>query len=483
MSFAVIGSAGYWLVADIHKSDEAARGRQVARQTAAGVSAFVRQQKDFVRLKATDANVNNILTRNRPRERRLLEENIRAGIPHAISAKIIPPGKSADVAALGVQTLEFLARALGAKKPAISEFHDLKTKSEHFDIYQPVIRNEKLLGHVLVSISTAPLKKLLSLTPEFDYIELHQSRAGEPQRVMAAFGDSRLAESWEPALIALDDSQSTIAYWVNQNRFDLLEGNRIMILILIALATMTAIGTTLILFATISHNVTHDIKTLVRMFRDVREGNVRATYPIALKEFAEAYGYMREYGRQLIEEQQKLKGMGLIDHLSQLSNRRHFEARLKKLFKLAEANGPTTVLIIDVDHFKQVNDTHGHDAGDALIVEFSKELRKAVRQSDFLARLGGDEFCVIYPLTPLEVAMTFAERLRKQLPRTIQLTKGVVHNLRWTGGLSAVLETDKKFDEVLWRADQALIRGKEAGRNITIICDSTGSLLKQSSAI
>jgi diguanylate cyclase (GGDEF)-like protein len=210
-----------------------------------------------------------------------------------------------------------------------------------------------------------------------------------------------------------------------------------------------------------------DIGSLSRMFRDVRKNALRESYPMELGEFAGVFDYLRESGRKLVEEKRKLKGLGLIDHLSQLSNRRYFEKRLKELFEATRTHGPSSVLIIDVDHFKQVNDQHGHDIGDALIVAFAKALREAVRQTDFLARLGGDEFCVIYPYAPLAKANAFVERLRKQLPRELQLPKGIVHPLKWTGGVSAIQDGDKKFDEVLWRADKALLEAKTAGRNNT----------------
>jgi len=132
--------------------------------------------------------------------------------------------------------------------------------------------------------------------------------------------------------------------------------------------------------------------------------------------------------------------------------------------------------MIDMDHFKKVNDIYGHDAGDALIVGFANALRKVVRQNDVLARLGGDEFCIIYTYASLENAKNFVERLRRQLPREIPLTKGVIHQLRWTGGLSAMHDKDTKPDDVLWRADQALLQAKEAGRNITKVYDpATGA--------
>jgi diguanylate cyclase (GGDEF)-like protein len=207
------------------------------------------------------------------------------------------------------------------------------------------------------------------------------------------------------------------------------------------------------------------------MFKDVRDGSVRVDYPMKLKEFTEIFDYFRDRGQKLIEEQQKLKDMGLIDHLSKLGNRRHFENRLKELFESSKSNGPSSVLIIDVDHFKAVNDKHGHDAGDALIVGFASALRKVVRQTDVLSRLGGDEFCIIYTYAGMDRAAVFAERLRKQLPREISLTKGVIHHLRWTGGLSTMTDEDSKPDDVLWRADQALLRAKESGRNNTKLYD------------
>lgn len=242
-------------------------------------------------------------------------------------------------------------------------------------------------------------------------------------------------------------------------------------LALVAAALFGASAVLLRLYRVIGAAVRHDVRSLTRMFRDVREGELRERYPLALREFSEALSYLRASGRKLVLEKKRLKNLGLMDHLSQLSNRLHFERRLAQLFEARKSKGPSAVLLIDVDHFKAVNDQNGHDCGDALIVKFSSALRANVRHSDFLARLGGDEFCVIYPYTTVERARTYAERLRQQLPRQLTLTNGITHTLRWTGGLSAMTDADNKFDEVLWRADKALFRAKEAGRNNTKVYD------------
>lgn len=236
-----------------------------------------------------------------------------------------------------------------------------------------------------------------------------------------------------------------------------------------ALAGIIGLGVWLFLITV--PTVRHDIYTLVRMFKDVRQGAVRVAYPIMLTEFAAAHRYLRSWGMEMVAEKERLKGMGLIDHLSQLSNRRHFELRLKELFDSSRTHGTSSVLIIDIDYFKQVNDKHGHDAGDALIVQFAALLRTNVRHTDVLARLGGDEFCIIYTYVPLNKAQELVERLRRALPREVELKPDVRHGLRWTGGLSAFHDADLKPDDVLRRADQALFRAKEDGRHRTVIYD------------
>ena len=249
--------------------------------------------------------------------------------------------------------------------------------------------------------------------------------------------------------------------------------------ILLASALLVIIVSSLLLWFLIALAVRHDIRSLARMFGDMHDGKLRVDYPMMLGEFARIFRLLRSSGTRLIEEKQQFREMGLIDHLSQLNNRRHFEKKLESLFASSKVNGPSSVLIIDVDHFKLVNDEHGHDAGDALIVGFSAALRKVVRNTDFLARLGGDEFCIIYTYASLDKAKGLVERLRRELPRHINLPKGVVHTLRWTGGLSGMKDSDRKFDDVLWRADQALLEAKQRGRNNTLICAGMPAEMKR----
>lgn len=219
-----------------------------------------------------------------------------------------------------------------------------------------------------------------------------------------------------------------------------------------------------------------DALTLAGMIEDIRQGDLKPEYPVAMDEFRDLQNQLNESGGHLVNERRKLEDLGLTDHLSGLPNRRAFEMRLAQHLVQARMGFPTAVLLLDVDHFKSVNDRHGHDAGDALIRIFAESIHDAVRRTDYVARLGGDEFCIMFPFTDLATAFMLAERLRSKLPATAELGNGVQHRLRWTGGLSVMMHHDDKADDVLWRADKVLLEAKAAGRNRTFVYDSPEKL-------
>ncbi len=169
------------------------------------------------------------------------------------------------------------------------------------------------------------------------------------------------------------------------------------------------------------------------------------------------------------EERQKLLILGLTDPLCDVGNRRALEQWLRRLFERPDTKAPVSILLIDLDYFKDINDRYGHDIGDQVIRTFAEELKDRVRERDLIARMGGDEFCIVFPQTRLSVAMSLAGRLRTQLPSTMEVTEGVFHTLGWTGGLSVTDPFDMNYKQVLKRADRALLNAKHQGRNRTKI--------------
>jgi diguanylate cyclase (GGDEF)-like protein len=152
------------------------------------------------------------------------------------------------------------------------------------------------------------------------------------------------------------------------------------------------------------------------------------------------------------------------DQLTGLYNRRHFDEELKKLRVLR--NPPEcSVLMADVDFFKKVNDTHGHDGGDAVLKAVASVFREGLREQDVCARFGGEEIAVLLPSTPLGGAMELAERLRLALERKV--IRHATREIRVTAsfGVATYPGTARSWDALLVAADKALYEAKRGGRN------------------
>jgi diguanylate cyclase (GGDEF)-like protein len=188
---------------------------------------------------------------------------------------------------------------------------------------------------------------------------------------------------------------------------------------------------------------------------------------MSLAEFQSPLETMLKLGKVMLGRQKEVTSQARLDHLSQVNNRRSFDEKQKELFATLKDGWSHSLLILDIDNFKQVNDTFGHEAGDQLIIKFGNVLKSCLRNSDFIARLGGDEFCVLFPYTQLDKAQELADRLRANMPESVELIPGVTQKLSWSGGLSEYSRDDKQDNEALARADAALLEAKRGGRNAT----------------
>jgi two-component system cell cycle response regulator len=173
----------------------------------------------------------------------------------------------------------------------------------------------------------------------------------------------------------------------------------------------------------------------------------------------------KRYTEKLRDNVQLSIEMAITDVLTGLHNRRYMESHLATLVEQANARGkPLTLLILDIDFFKSINDTYGHDAGDDVLREFAHRLKKSIRGIDLACRYGGEEFVVVMPDTDMTVAAMVAERLRRRIAsepfKIAQGDKSVTISI----GIAA-LGPDDTPAHVLKRADQALYRAKHEGRN------------------
>lgn len=175
------------------------------------------------------------------------------------------------------------------------------------------------------------------------------------------------------------------------------------------------------------------------------------------------------YRERLEKAKKELETMSLTDALTDLPNRRHLMENLKcELSKHARHKRPLSVAILDIDHFKRVNDTYGHICGDHVLSGLAKIFPDHLRTYDFVARYGGEEFCVILANTTLEEAFIVVERLRAAVQEASLQADG--HEIRITVSIGITSNEGPEkitMDSILGRADKALYRAKAEGRNRT----------------
>ncbi|MAS87408.1 MAG: PleD family two-component system response regulator [Micavibrio sp.] len=162
--------------------------------------------------------------------------------------------------------------------------------------------------------------------------------------------------------------------------------------------------------------------------------------------------------------------MALTDTLTGLYNRRYLTVHLEKLLRRnEESHKSITVLLFDIDYFKKVNDTYGHNVGDEVLKEFAERLNQGLRSFDLVARLGGEEFVAILPDVTKERAMTISERLRRMIAdKPFAITHDEFKEITCTTSIGATYifdETNITTEEALKRADDMLYKAKADGRN------------------
>lgn len=172
------------------------------------------------------------------------------------------------------------------------------------------------------------------------------------------------------------------------------------------------------------------------------------------------------YFDRLIESKQKLRHLSMHDALTGLLNLRAYRQACDQVVAMSlRSKAPFTILFIDLDLFKRINDTHGHEAGDAVLKSVSTCLKQEVRNSDVLGRIGGEEFAVLSPNTDLAGGLSQAEKLRKAIEE-LEIHGGEMRlNITASIGVATRTPEQASFQEIQNEADEAMYRAKQAGRN------------------
>jgi len=170
--------------------------------------------------------------------------------------------------------------------------------------------------------------------------------------------------------------------------------------------------------------------------------------------------------RELEESRMFLREQANTDPLTRLANRRYFfQIASTGLAQMQRQNEPFSIIILDIDHFKRINDTYGHQAGDYVLVELSKVLTSMVREGDVIGRMGGEEFVVASPYTNRLAAIVLSERLRKSVESASFVFEGNSIPVTISLGVASVTSGADDVDKLMGIADARLYLAKQKGRN------------------
>ena len=164
---------------------------------------------------------------------------------------------------------------------------------------------------------------------------------------------------------------------------------------------------------------------------------------------------------------EKLQRQAITDSLTGLYNRRYFNDQCEREYSRCNRTGSTmSIIVIDIDYFKSINDKFGHPVGDVVLREVSKIYKSCLRKENILCRIGGEEFAILLPDTTQEAATVLAERIRQTQEKKAIIGKWkIAIKPTISLGVSALLPEDKAFNDLLSRADRALYKAKKKGRN------------------
>ncbi len=230
---------------------------------------------------------------------------------------------------------------------------------------------------------------------------------------------------------------------------------------------VTADGSVIGSFCAIDFNPRHWSERDVYILRELAHSTMREIdLRMAIQEASSANSRLLEQMNKVAELNSQLEILSTTDALTGLRNRRKFEHDLAHELLIVERRSiPLSLLVIDVDHFKQVNDTHGHAAGDRVLQAVALLLGNSARNIDVLARIGGEEFAVILPDTGADRALLIAQRLRAAIANA-DWSAAAIPSMALTISLgAATLLPGEAAHSLLARADQAMFAAKLQGRN------------------
>jgi diguanylate cyclase (GGDEF)-like protein/PAS domain S-box-containing protein len=210
----------------------------------------------------------------------------------------------------------------------------------------------------------------------------------------------------------------------------------------------------------LSHSMTENGPLVIAFMRDITDAKK------AKDALQQANQQMEKQIHEIEKLQAILREQAIRDPLTQLHNRRYLDESIEHEFHYAVRHSlPLSIIMLDIDHFKRVNDTYGHYAGDACLISLAQLLQQSIRKSDIVCRYGGEEFLLLLPNSDARAAMTLAEKIRHTFEGTVNVFNGQEIRNTISLGIASFPEHGATYNEIIEKADKALYISKRSGRN------------------
>ena len=472
LAVASAGAGGYFFIHTLTGEYQARSNQLAIHDAQARVETALRQYQQTLAQIAAQEEFIPLMGTDKTAERSAKAAQLTGHIPFAMKVRLLARGEARlDTTSLphfGYACVELVQRAEHGDALPQAEFHLSDTQSAHIDIVQAIRApgNDAALGYIVASIDPAVFRNNIKQDPVLtDYVELRQYLAPKEFVVLGKTGIAP-AGSDDPLLLQpIAHTDWKIAMWPATTHWKPSATGAVYTGAALVLALLLLILAPVTMHVIMTRSLSQDTETMVGLVRDIRSGTLKPNYAVRLHDFQPLMNALRNSGSALIADHNALMEMAQADTLTGLATRSAFDLRLNQLFDQNRMGFPSALMLMDIDHIRDLNDKLGHEATDKLIQGFAAALKVVLRKSDFVARTGGDKFGVIFPFTDLATATNMSERLRAKL--TTELEKSATHEpcVTWSGGLAAMQAGDTAALGVLSRAEQALQHAKTGGGN------------------
>jgi diguanylate cyclase (GGDEF)-like protein len=472
VGMAATAFAAYYLLSG---HERASRAQSAAHQTqllAGPVQAFVKQHQQLAQRIAARAAETTLLHDKKAADRVQLLSQLGVALPTALKVRLLPAGArepDGQEPELSYVCFDQLDRLTRGEKNVAAELHLAGSPSAHIDFPASILdpESKELLGHVLLSVDPAALRETLQARAEHGYAELSQG-AGQAVVVLATAGEARHKAGEPVSLVAIPDTTWRLATWPatgswSPEPLDLAIGGGAALLGFLALLAAVVLPR-----RWLATSLREDAETFSTFFNDVRTGVLMGAYPFRLSEFSALAKQLRSSGEAIIQDRRQLEQRTQNDALTGVASRAHFEQKLEQLLQQARLGLSSALLVTDIDHLEEINKDIGAEAGDILLKQFARQLREALRTSDFVARLEGGRFAILFPFTDLEKIQPVVDRLRQRLNEEFDPGTGMPRAFSWSAGLTLISKDDPDMAAIVARSEAGLKAAQQDGGNRTI---------------